>query len=153
MAAVLSLRVRVSQVEGAVDSFAILSAEQTASRELSESLSKGVDSPLSLWVFKLSKRLHIGRINRIRGTRGAKGSQSTEVCNDHRFPSLGYCSRCRVPLGGAGGPLASWSFESIVEMVPAKAAAVVEIRRCGGLVKCMFGLTNGEREKPPSLDA
>lgn len=37
---------------------------------MSESALKGADSPLSLWVFKLSKRLHFGKINGIRGTRG-----------------------------------------------------------------------------------
>lgn len=48
----------------------IASARHTATTALSESLSHGADSPLSLWVYKLSKRLHIGKINNIRGTRG-----------------------------------------------------------------------------------
>lgn len=60
----------IGQVEGAADSLSCASAHHTATAALTESLNNGADSPLSLWVFKLSKRLHIGKINSIRGTRG-----------------------------------------------------------------------------------
>lgn len=53
------------QVEDAAD--ALAGAQNAA---ISESLIKAADSPLSLFVYKLSKRLHIGKINSIRGTRG-----------------------------------------------------------------------------------
>lgn len=58
------------QVEGAADSLSSASADHMAGAAMSESLIKAADSPLSLWVFKLSKRVHIGKINSIRGTRG-----------------------------------------------------------------------------------
>lgn len=62
-------------MEDAADSLSSASAQHTATAALSESLIKGADSPLSLWVFKLSKRLHIGKINSIRGTRGECGER------------------------------------------------------------------------------
>ena len=61
------------QVEGAADSLSSASAHHAATAALTESGNMGnigADSPLSMWVFKLSKRLHIGKINSIRGTRG-----------------------------------------------------------------------------------
>ncbi|CAM9358421.1 unnamed protein product, partial [Laminaria digitata] len=62
----------LEEVEGAADSLSSASARHTASAALTESVHNGADSPLSLWVFKLSKRLHIGKINSIRGTRAFK---------------------------------------------------------------------------------
>lgn len=62
-----------AQVEDATDSLSSAHAQHTATAALSESLIKGADSALSLWVFKLSKRLHINKINNIRGTRGECG--------------------------------------------------------------------------------
>lgn len=60
------------QLEDAADSLSQTSiAQQKAATEaLSRSVLTGADSPLSLFVYRLSKRLHIPRINRIRGTRG-----------------------------------------------------------------------------------
>lgn len=60
-------------MEGAADSLSLSSARAdhlAKSNAMSESVIKAADSPLSVWVFKLSKRLHIGKINGIRGTRG-----------------------------------------------------------------------------------
>ncbi|CAM9594764.1 unnamed protein product, partial [Hapterophycus canaliculatus] len=62
----------LDEVEGAADSLSNASANHVASVAMSESALKGADSPLSLWVFKLSKRLHFGKINGIRGTRAFK---------------------------------------------------------------------------------
>eukprot|EP00903_Cladosiphon_okamuranus_P014373 g13344.t1 len=62
----------LDEVEGAADSLSSARADHVAGLAMSESYVKAADSPLSLWVLKLSKRLHIGKINSIRGTRAFK---------------------------------------------------------------------------------
>ncbi|CAB1100386.1 unnamed protein product [Ectocarpus sp. CCAP 1310/34] len=63
----------LDEVEGAADSLSSASADHTAGvAAKSDNMIKATDSPLSMWVFKLSQRLHIGKINGIRGTRAFK---------------------------------------------------------------------------------
>ncbi|CAM9669436.1 unnamed protein product [Ectocarpus sp. 12 AP-2014] len=63
----------LDEVEGAADSLSSASADHIAGvAARSDNMIKATDSPLSMWVFKLSRRLHIGKINGIRGTRAFK---------------------------------------------------------------------------------
>lgn len=140
---------RVRQVEGAADSLASSSAHQNASRQLSESLIKGADSPLSLWVFKVSRWLHIGKINRVRGTRG-----KSLVCGNR-----GTCRilweqswRSMPPSGGSGVA----GMTSVSLLGSSKSLSSILMRRCHEAILlrwCERGVLGRQELDAPVLQA